>query len=124
MQFVHSLWPLEAVVPGTIAHPVLIAPLVGEIPDHRGGPWRHLAAEGEGVTLVYRVTLVLRYDVILVQSAGADATQESRPDTGGVVTRLEAIRLRIPTIEIADHGDSSRIRRPDSEVCALLTRHR
>src|ERR1700730_13705913 len=122
MQFVHGLGAVECVPHPAILHPLVIPPFIGEIPDHRGGPRWNLASERNGVALVDRISLVLRYDVILVQSAGADATQETRPDAGRVGSRFEAMRLRVPTIEIADHGDSSRIRGPDSEVGALFAR--
>src|SRR5262249_28447847 len=124
MQFVHGLGSVQSGMPGVATHPFLIPPFIREIPDHGGGPRGHLASERERVTLVYRVPVVLRYDVILVQSAGADATQETRPDSGGIAARLEAIRLWVPTVEISHHGDSCRIRRPDSEVRTLLARHR
>src|ERR1700730_9284088 len=122
MQFVHGLRGIQRIAMPAVFHPFLVSPFVGEIPDYGCSPWRYLASERKGVALIDRVTRVFRYDVILVHSAGADATQEPRPDAGRICSRFEAIRLRVPTVEISDHGDRGRIGRPDSEIGALFTR--
>src|SRR5882724_1004829 len=122
MQFVHGLRAIERVAPRAVLHPLLVAPFIREVPDYRGCPWRYLAPERKGVALVDRIALVLRYDVILVQSTGADATQETPPDAGRVGSRFEAMRLRVPTVELSDHRDGGRIRSPDGKVGALFAR--
>src|ERR1700724_4081111 len=105
MQFVHGLGAVECVPHPAVLHPLGIPPFIGEIPDHRGRPRWGFASERNGVALVDRISLVLRYDVILVQSAGADATQEPPPDAGRVGSRFEAMRLRGPTVETPHPGD-------------------
>jgi len=77
MQFVHGLRRSSALRPGGL-HPLLVAPFIREVPDYRGCPWR-TSHRNARVALVDRIALVLRYDVILVQSTGG-RTQETPPD--------------------------------------------
>src|ERR1700716_1656511 len=102
MQFIDGLRAVECILDRAGLHPLVISPFIGEIPDYgRRSRW-NFAPERKGVALVDRIAVILRYDVILVQNAGADATQEPPPDAGRVGSRFEAIRLWVPTVEIAD----------------------
>ena len=62
--------------------------------------------------------------MILVQRALADAGDEPFPDARAVVTHGEMMAVLVPAVEIADHRDLCRVRRPDREECSLPARRR
>ena len=65
---------------------------------------------------------MLRDDVVLVAVAGADAGHEGLPDARGAA-RTQRMALAIPAVEVADHRDARRVRRPDREVGPLDAFH-
>ena len=63
-------------------HPLLIGPLVVEVPDHRGGARRLLVKNAERIGLLAHVSLIVGNDVVLVERALADSGDEAFPDAG------------------------------------------
>ena len=74
----------------------------------------------EGIGLLTHMSLIVRSDVVLVQRAFADSGNKAFPYTGACA-RLEGMRLGVPAIEVADHGNRAGIGRPNSEVGARLS---
>jgi hypothetical protein len=68
-------------------HPLGITPIVIELPCTRRGGRRLLRVQGERVGLFADVSLVLRFDSVLVRLAGPDAGNESFPDARVVGAR-------------------------------------
>ena len=73
----------------------------------------------ERIGLLAHMSLIVRNDVVLVQRAFADAGNKPFPDTR-TAARQQRMRLRVPAVEIADHGNRAGVRRPNSEVGARL----
>src|SRR6187200_718355 len=83
---------------GPRAHPLGVAPLVGEVPDDRAGLWRRLRMHGVRIGLLDGIAVVARIDPVLVDRAVADARDEADPDAGRAVRR-EGVAGRVPEIE-------------------------
>src|SRR3712207_8182113 len=64
---------------------------------------------------LFPYTTLFRSELVTLAYAGAG--NECFPHAG-VATRLQDIAVAVPLIEIANHADSSRVRRPDSEAGA------
>ena len=62
-------------------HPLLISPLVFQLPHYRGGTRRLLMKNAEGIGLLAHVSLIVRNDVVLVQRPLADSRHKTFPDT-------------------------------------------
>src|SRR5215471_3686541 len=103
-----------------LLHPLLIAPLVVQIPHHRRGSRRLLLQQANGISLVHAVSVTVRFDVELVKRPMVRARYKSLPDARGSA-RIQAVRLRIPSIKVSNHRDRARIRRPHAEDCARLS---
>src|SRR6185503_8097470 len=89
-------------------------PFVVELPHHRAGARRHLRAEGVGVELFGAVVAVLRNHAELVEAALLRFRHLGAPDAG--IAAAHRMRARVPAVEIADHRDLRRVRRPDCEL--------
>ncbi len=59
-------------------------------------------------------------DEILVHGADADTRNKDLP-YADLVPVPDHVRVRIPAVEVAHHGNASGIRRPDRKICACLT---
>ena len=82
MDFVNRMGARSELRPARFCHPVVVAPLVVEIPDDRGGARRFLVQQAERVGFVDVVSVALRLDVELVERAVGDAGDEAFPDAG------------------------------------------
>ena len=99
--------------------PAVIRPCVADKALHdRGGAGRGFGAEGEGVGLERQEGAVGAEDLELVDRAAHDPGEEDLPDP-----RLPALAHRVaaavPGVEVADHADAARVRRPDGEGRAV-----
>ena len=63
-----------------VLHPVVITPLVGQVPNDRGLARRRLRVGGERVGLVHAVACHPRMHVVLVEGAVPDGRNEAFPD--------------------------------------------
>ena len=75
----------------------------------------------ERIGFLAHVSLIVGNDVVLVECAFADSGHKAFPDTG-TGARSQRMRLRVPAIEVADHGNRAGVRRPHSKVGAWLAR--
>src|ERR1700693_87347 len=101
MDFIDRDGSLQGISAFALVHPVLIGPLVVEIPNHRSGARRFLVKESEWVCLVDHV--MPRNDVILVKGAFGDSGDKIFPDAG-ILTRTQRMRIFIPIVEAAYDG--------------------
>ncbi len=69
MDFVDCLRCAQGVAGGALLHPVVVVPLVVEIPDDRGGARRFLVQQAERVGFVDAVSVAVRFDVEFVERA-------------------------------------------------------
>ena len=107
----HRLLERRALVP--LLEPVRVAPDVLGLVHDRGGLRRHLDLERVGVGLLDALA-VGRGDLELVVNAGADLGDEQLPDPARA-ERAHRVQAAVPVVEVADHGDGLRGRRPDRE---------
>src|ERR1700693_5981583 len=109
---------------GTLAfpllHPVMIGPLVFEIPHQGGGAWRFLMQATEWVCLVHHMPVMPRNDVILVNGTLGDPGNKPLPNARTLAS-VQRMRIFVPPVEAANDGHGTRVRRPDAEVRAGLT---
>ena len=80
MHFVDRLRRTQRVAGRTPLHPLVVVPLVVEIPDDRGGAGRLFMQQAERVGFIDVVAVALRFDVKLVERAFGDTGDEAFPD--------------------------------------------
>ena len=119
MDFVDGNRRLQRVPGLPLLHPVLVRPLVFEIPYHRGGAGRLLMQHSEGIRLIDQKSVVLRNDMKLVNGALGDSGDKPLPDAG-TLAGVQGMRILIPSVEAADDRYLARIRRPHTETGAGL----
>jgi hypothetical protein len=93
--------------------PLRVAPLVLRLVHDRGGLRRLLGLERVRVGLVEAVAVRPR-DLVLVVRAPADLGHEQLPDAARA-ERAHRMQPAVPPVEVADHRDRLRGRRPDRE---------
>ena len=119
MNLIHGHRTVEPpVFTRALSHPVLVAPRVpAQIPDD-GCPTRvGLEKHPVRIALLQPGAIHARANLVLVTMAIADAGDERLPDAADTQA-AHRMRPRIPPVEVANHADLFRIRRPDSEVHA------
>ncbi len=104
-------------------HPLLVGPLVVEIPDDRSRTRRLFVKHAKRVGFLADVSLIVGNDVVLVQRALADSGHKAFPDTGTPAC-LKQMRLCVPAIEIADDRNRTGVGCPHPKVCSWLSRNR
>src|SRR5690242_8428235 len=102
----------ETVAPG--GHPFLVFPIILQIPDPRGRPWRYLVAESKGVGFINPVTVVTRENMIFVSGRGLHPRDEPGPYPG-TASRLQGVHSFLPGIEIPNDRHLLGVGRPDGE---------
>ncbi len=96
----------------------LVVPLVPERRHgDRSGRRPQFRAEGERVGLQRHRLAVRPDDLELVGTPLADIRHEDFPDAG-IPAQAHDMAAAVPVVEIADHGDAARVRRPDGEMHA------
>jgi hypothetical protein len=120
VHFVNRHGFVEPVMVLALGHPFLIVPSIVEVPNNRCGPGRNLIERGKRVGFVDPIAAHARANVILIQSALADAGNEAFPNAGAGFRRKRLAGL-VPIIEIADDRNLFRVGRPDGEVSAAFT---
>src|SRR5512136_2819869 len=97
------------------SHPLRVVPAVGQIPDGRSGPRRHFGRIGKGICLFNPVSIVARFDVVLVERPWGDAGYEPFPDPRTPLL-MQGSGHGIPVIELPDDRYGFGIRGPDREL--------
>ena len=96
-------------------HPLVVLPLVVEIPDDRGLTGRLLGAEADRVRLVDPIAPMPRHDVVLVSRPPVHVRQKPGPDSGGA-DRRQDVAILVPLVEVAHHAHPLGARGPDREA--------
>src|SRR6185312_416520 len=104
---------LERLLLPALLDPVRVEPLVLRAVDERRRLRRHLCLERDRVGLLAPVEVVL---VALPDRGGLD---DAFPDPGRV-DRCQRIGGGVPVVEVADHADVPRVRRPHREAHTVL----
>ncbi len=73
---------IQCVASRSGGHPATVAPLVVQVPNHRGGLWRFFAVRCERIRLFGGVALVSRGDEVLVRLTVTNLRDEPLPDAG------------------------------------------
>ena len=105
-----------------VVHPVLILPLVLQVPDDRGGIGRNFPEQCKGVAFL-KVAAILGVNMVLVQFSPADARDEAFPNPRTVPTGRKRMAVPVPVIEIPYDGNGLCIGRPNGEIDAPLAVH-
>ncbi len=113
MHFVDRDGGAQRIRGGSSLEPRLVAPDVLRVVHHRGVGRRHLGLERERIGLQPQPSF-LRPDLELVLRALVDAGNEQLPDPRRA-ERAHRVQAAVPEVEVADHGDRARVRRPDGE---------
>src|SRR5579863_1844255 len=118
MDLIDGNWCLQGILASPAFHPLVIGPLIFEIPNDRSGARRFLVQQTERVCLVDDMSMTIRNDVKFIDRALGDSRNEPLPDTR-TSTRTQRMRPVIPPVEAANNRQFVRIRRPHAEKCAL-----
>src|ERR1700747_2830651 len=102
-----------------LLHPLLIRPLVREIPYDGGGAGRFLMKKTEGIGFVNYVSVMLRCDMELINRTIGDSGNKSLPDAGTPVG-AQRVGTGVPPVEAANDCHLAGIRSPNAEPCAFL----
>src|SRR5690606_6643838 len=106
----------EAVAFSPGAHPLVVFPLVGQVPDLGGGPRGCLVVEGERVGLVDQVRPVA--DAVLVGVRSPGRGHEGRPHPRRA-DRSQRVGVGVPAVPVPDHRHPLGVGGPHREVGAL-----
>src|SRR5262249_12854561 len=90
-----------------------IAPLVLRLEHDRGVLRRSLGAQGQWIGLQPQASPACS-NLELVPRAGRDPRHEYLPDAGSA-ERAHRMQTSVPAVEVADHADRARVRRPGGE---------
>ena len=123
MNLVDRNWSVQRISAFAILHPLMIRPLIVEIPNYRSGTRRLLVEKSEWICLVDHMSVMPRNDVILIQRTFGDAGDEVLPDTG-ILTRAQRMRIFVPIVEASHHRHGPRIGGPYAEGGAGFAVHR
>src|SRR3712207_6089608 len=111
---------------GPPAHPVAVRPWEGLRAGNDGcAAGSRLARSRHGIRLL-RKKLAMRADqFVLVTFAGAETRNEQFPDPS-LPAQAHGVAPAVPAVEVADHGDTPGIRRPNGKAHArhAVDRHR
>src|SRR5271166_2910505 len=82
--------------------------------DNRSGRWPHLAAKPERVRLEGSKVSTRANDLVFIDGSFPKARREKLPEPA-IDPLAHGVAAPVPLIEIANHGDALRLRRPHSE---------
>src|ERR1700757_4923748 len=102
MNFVDGLGRAQRTAFGALLHPLLIVPLVAQIPNDRGSAWWLFTPEADRIRLVHTITVAVGLDVKFIEIPGLGTWDEALPNAGGFAG-VEPVGLGVPTVKAADH---------------------
>ena len=82
MHFVDGDGGIQGVMLLALFHPVLVAPIVAQVMDDRGGLGRGLGVKSKGVGFLDGIVMVAGNDIVFVDGAVAEAADKTFPDAG------------------------------------------
>src|SRR5215470_1012943 len=121
MHLVNRPWSRRRVAPPTVAHPLLVAPVVSQVPDYRARPGRVLGMDRQRVCLVAAIEPAPSHHPVFVDGAQAGLGNEPGPDAGAAMRR-QLMRSWVPAVEVADHRHTLGVGCPDRELGAIFGR--
>ncbi len=98
-------------------HPVGVVPLKIQVADAGAGAGAILRGKGVRVGFFHPIIVHLRHQVELVGLPNGGAAHEALPNTP--LLAFHQMGVGVPTVEVADHRDATRVGRPDREGDAL-----
>src|SRR6266550_5165766 len=119
MNFIDRDRGIQRVASATGAHPLLVSPVVAQIPNHRSRARRLFMKNSVRIGFVYDVRVMMRANMKLVKRALVHSRNKSFPNTR-IATCLQLVRLPVPSVEAANHRNFTRIGRPHGKLRALL----
>src|SRR5579872_825769 len=120
MHLVDRLRRAQRVSFGALLHPVVVSPLIAEIPNDRSRAGRLFVPEPNWVGFVDAISVMLRFDVEFIERAMSRAGDEAFPYSGRS-SRVEVMSFWIPPVKASYHRYRTRVRRPYAEDGAGLT---
>ena len=99
-------------------HPVLVVPLIIEIPDDRSRMGWRLGMKCKWVRFVDFIAVVTRYHMVFVGIAMPNMWNKALPDAR-LAARIQLVAGLVPTVKRAHNINLFRIRRPYGEVGAF-----
>src|SRR6266853_3445800 len=118
VNFVDGHWCVQRVGGCALFEKGSVAPGVAEIPDYGSGARRFFGEQSYWVSFLSPGGVMRGVEMELVQRALVDTGDKTFPDSRRAAS-LELMRLRVPTIEAADHRHAAGIGSPDAEDSAL-----
>src|SRR5512143_445996 len=100
MDFVDGPWRIERVRRAAPLHPILVLPLIRQVPDPGCGRRRRFPETGERIALVDAIAVESGFDMVFIGAAMRDAGYESLPDPRTVRPRLQRMGAGIPVVEV------------------------
>ncbi len=123
MDFVDGNRCMQGISPFAILHPVMIGPLIFEIPYHGSGARRFFMQDPERVCLVDYESVVPRNDVKLINGSFGHSGDEPLPNAR-TLANPKGMGERIPPIKAANDAYRARVRSPHAEAGARLVADR
>ena len=102
MDFIDRVGRAQRIALVSLLHPVLIVPLVVEVPHDRRSARRLFVKQADRISLIDTVAVTVGFDVELVEIAVICARSKAFPNAGRCA-RAEAVCFGIPSIETSDH---------------------
>jgi hypothetical protein len=118
MHFVDGHRFFQMVFTGALVQPLLVVPLIAfKIADDGGGLRRNFHCEPVRIGFLLAKTTGRRTDGILVICSRADSGKKNLPDPSGA--QPHGMPAVVPIVEVANHTDHFRVRRPHHEADAM-----
>src|SRR3989442_3372820 len=114
MNFIDRDWGIQRVASAAGAHPLLVSPVVAQIPNHRSRARRLLMKNSVRIGFVYHVRVMMRADMKLLKRALVHSRNKSFPNTR-IAACLQLVRLAVPCIEAGNDRKFTRTGRPHGE---------
>jgi hypothetical protein len=100
------------------SHPLLVPPLIIQIPDDRACPGRYFVKHGKGICFLGTVAMVFRGDGVLVARSLSHVGNEALPDPR-LPSGPERMGCLVPPVKIPDNEDPLCVRGPYGKVGPL-----
>ncbi len=101
------------------AHPFVIIPVVGQVPDDGGCPGRHFTIRGKGVRLFSAIAMHTGRYMIFIKGSIAHPGYEAFPNSR-IAARLKLEAFLLPSVEVTHDVNLFGIWRPYGEVSAVF----
>src|SRR5579871_2545663 len=115
MHFVNGNWCRRCLARSALLHPVAVGPeKCPRFCDYRRGGWRRFGGAGDWIGFERKKRTIRAHDLVFVPLTSRKPRNEHLPEPRRV-TKAHGVTPPVPCIEIADHRDAARVRRPNGE---------